>query len=155
MHYIWRLNEANNDVQKGCSLFSFVGLAPLTVLLLINIYNCFSHYVLFQEAPVTNIALAGLLKMTVYVWFVSLLQASSALAFSRPFLSLFVVRHHTTSSDIILRRVQIEVDNLEVEVDADVLNGLNVRHMLPANHAFLSAQWFTRLHVTEYFLCVS
>lgn len=45
---------------------------------------------------------------------------------SKPFLSLFVVRHHTTSSDVILRRVQLEVDNLEVEIDADALNGLNV-----------------------------
>ncbi|KAL8430742.1 hypothetical protein ACSSS7_005739 [Eimeria intestinalis] len=45
---------------------------------------------------------------------------------SKPFMSLFVVRHHTSSSDVILRRVQVEVDDLEVEVDADVLNGLNL-----------------------------
>lgn len=54
------------------------------------------------------------------------MQSFSAHTASKPFLSLFVVRHHTTSSDVILRRVQLEVDNLEVEIDADVLNGLNV-----------------------------
>ena len=53
-------------------------------------------------------------------------QSFSAQTASKPFLSLFVVRHHTTSSDVILRRVQLEVDNLEVEIDADALNGLNV-----------------------------
>ncbi|CDI73730.1 Vacuolar protein sorting-associated protein 13 family protein, related [Eimeria praecox] len=52
-------------------------------------------------------------------------ESFSAQGASKPFLSLFVVRHHTTSSDIILRRVQLEVDNLEVEIDADALNGLN------------------------------
>lgn len=46
---------------------------------------------------------------------------------SKPFLNLFVVRHHAFSRDVVLRRVHLEVDTLEVEIDADMLNGLNVR----------------------------
>ncbi|CBZ51235.1 hypothetical protein NCLIV_043020 [Neospora caninum Liverpool] len=44
---------------------------------------------------------------------------------SRSFLTIFVVRHHALSRDLALRRVHVEVDTLEVEIDADMLNGLN------------------------------
>nr|PUA90332.1 hypothetical protein TGBR9_291180F [Toxoplasma gondii TgCATBr9] len=44
---------------------------------------------------------------------------------SKSFLTIFVVRHHALSRDLALRRVHIEIDTLEVEIDADMLNGLN------------------------------
>ncbi|PFH31994.1 hypothetical protein BESB_019350 [Besnoitia besnoiti] len=44
---------------------------------------------------------------------------------SKSFLTLFVVRHHALSRDLALRRVHVELDTLEVEIDADMLNGLN------------------------------
>lgn len=44
----------------------------------------------------------------------------------RQFLSLFLIRHHASSRDIVLKRVLLEIDDLEVDIDADMLNGLNV-----------------------------
>ncbi|XP_026193592.1 uncharacterized protein LOC34617662 [Cyclospora cayetanensis] len=44
----------------------------------------------------------------------------------QPFLSLILIRVNSNSSrDIVLKRVILEVDNLEVDIDADMLNGLN------------------------------
>ena len=44
-----------------------------------------------------------------------------------PFLTLFVVRINTGSRDFVIKRALIDIDDLEVDIDADMLNGLNVR----------------------------
>lgn len=45
---------------------------------------------------------------------------------SNPFLTVFVVRLNSGSRDIVLKRALVDIDDLEIDIDADMLNGLNV-----------------------------
>lgn len=67
----------------------------------------------------------------------SLKLFESPLKASKPFLSLFLVRHRASSRDIILKRVLVQIDDLEVDMDADMLNGLNVRRKPPSEYTGL------------------
>lgn len=55
------------------------------------------------------------------------LQSSQGvLKIPTPFLTLFVVRLNSGSRDVVLKRALVEIDDLEIDIDADMLNGLNV-----------------------------
>ncbi|CDJ27455.1 uncharacterized protein EMH_0086460 [Eimeria mitis] len=44
---------------------------------------------------------------------------------SPPFLTVFLVRLNSGSRDVVLKRALVEMDDLEIDIDADMLNGLN------------------------------
>lgn len=48
----------------------------------------------------------------------------------RVFMQFFVEREAISSSDLHLRKVHMSLDDLEVDIDAEMLNGLQVRDTL-------------------------